>query len=89
MINNTRVITLEEHFATPDYSKGEGGNFVPDFAEAVAQRISDVENVRLPEMDAAGIDVQVLSPRSPRREQQRGCGRKDQTKQRRHGQSRP
>ncbi|WP_258803614.1 amidohydrolase family protein [Pseudarthrobacter sp. NS4] len=65
MINGMRVITLEEHFATPDYSKGEGGAFVPDFAESIAQRISDVENIRLPEMDAAGIDVQVLSLTTP------------------------
>lgn len=65
MLNGMRVITLEEHFATPDYSKGEGGNFVPSFAESVAQRISDVENIRIPEMDRAGIDLQVLSLTTP------------------------
>jgi 2,3-dihydroxybenzoate decarboxylase len=65
MINDMRVITLEEHYATPAYSKGEGGAFVEDFAAGVAQRIGDIEQYRLPEMDATGIDVQVLSLTTP------------------------
>lgn len=65
MIDGNRVITLEEHFATSDFRKGDGGAFQPDFAEWVAARIADVEERRLPEMDAFGIDVQVLSLTSP------------------------
>jgi hypothetical protein len=39
------VITFEEHFATPNSSKGDGGNFTPDFAAqlptaSVVSRIS-------------------------------------------------
>ena len=65
MIEGVRVITLEEHFATPDFSRGEGGAFRPEFAEQVASRIADVESHRLPEMDRFGVDVQVLSLTTP------------------------
>jgi 2,3-dihydroxybenzoate decarboxylase len=65
MTSTTRLITLEEHFATPDYSKGEGGAFRRDFAESVARRIADIEETRLPEMDATGVDIQVLSLTTP------------------------
>lgn len=61
----SRLITLEEHFATPDYTKGDGGAFRVDFAESVARRIADIEQTRLPEMDATGVDVQVLSLTTP------------------------
>lgn len=65
MRNDMRVVTLEEHFATSDYRRGEGGAFKPEFAKYVGARIADVEEHRLPEMDAAGIDIQVLSLTSP------------------------
>lgn len=64
MIDN-RIITLEEHFATAQYAHGEGGAFDPTFGEFVQRRITDIESVRLPEMDECGIDIQVLALTSP------------------------
>lgn len=60
-----RIITLEEHYAAPPYARGRGGAFGSDFARSVAERISDVTRFRLPEMDAAGIGLQVLSLPNP------------------------
>jgi 2,3-dihydroxybenzoate decarboxylase len=60
-----RIVTLEEHFATPGYPSVAGGAIDPEFAQHVHDRLSDVSERRLPEMDEAGIDVQVLSLASP------------------------
>jgi 2,3-dihydroxybenzoate decarboxylase len=60
-----RIVTLEEHFATPGFPGVDGGAFVPEFMEYALDRLSDVSERRLPEMDEAGIDVQVLSLTSP------------------------
>jgi 2,3-dihydroxybenzoate decarboxylase len=65
MTNNLRIVTLEEHFAPYGFANGDGGAFVPAFASSVSARISDIETVRLPEMDSAGVDVQVLSLTTP------------------------
>ena len=70
-----RTITLEEHFTTPKFLEGpgrkrkekaqqEGGRFVKVF-----EQLADVGAGRLAEMDAAGIDMQVLSLTSPGTEQ--------------------
>ncbi|MGA7786734.1 MAG: amidohydrolase family protein [Xanthobacteraceae bacterium] len=70
-----RTITLEEHFTTPKFLEGPGrkrkeiadkagGRLAKVFAQ-----LADVDEGRLAEMDAAGIDMQVLSLTSPGAEQ--------------------
>jgi uncharacterized protein len=70
-----RTITLEEHFATPGFLKGPGRGIVEETARAgdrmarIAAQLQDVDSGRIAEMDAAGIEVQVLSLTSPGVEQ--------------------
>jgi len=70
-----RTITLEEHFTTPKFLAGpgrarqekaqkDGGRFLKVF-----EQLADLGPGRLAEMDAAGIDMQVLSLTSPGAEQ--------------------
>lgn len=66
-----RIITVEEHFVTPTFVAGPGKasterlrNSRPDGAFTIEQ-LSELGNKRVAEMDAAGIDVQVLSLNSP------------------------
>src|SRR5579883_2453909 len=70
-----RTITLEEHFATPGFFNGPGRE-LKNRAETVGgryanliARLCDVGDKRLAEMDAAGIDMQVLSLTAPGVEQ--------------------
>jgi hypothetical protein len=70
-----RLITLEEHFATPAFFDGPA-RFVKERAEkigdrylAVVERLRDVDAKRISEMDAAGIDMQILSLSAPGVEQ--------------------
>src|SRR5215217_3870046 len=65
------TITLEEHFATPEFFDGPA-RFVKERAEKiggryaqVVDRLCDVGVKRLAEMDSAGIDMQVLSLSAP------------------------
>ena len=59
-----RTITLEEHFATPEFLKATMP-LVPagraSFVLAVESKLLDLDQGRIAEMDAAGIDMQVLS----------------------------
>jgi len=59
-----RTITLEEHFATPEFLKATTP-LVPagrvNFVQAVESKLLDLGEGRIAEMDAAGIDMQVLS----------------------------
>lgn len=70
-----RIITLEEHFASPAFFNGPA-RFVKERAEKiggrylqVVDRLTDVGAKRISEMDAAGIDMQVLSLSAPGVEQ--------------------
>lgn len=68
-----RTITLEEHYASPAFLEGPGrdlkgldGNF--GYTKLV-ERLCDLDERRIEDMDSAGIDVQVLSLTSPGVEQ--------------------
>ena len=70
-----RRITLEEHFATPAFLEGPGRDLktraqqYSDRAAKLLAQLTEVGDDRIAEMDAAGIDVQVLSLTSPGTEQ--------------------
>jgi predicted TIM-barrel fold metal-dependent hydrolase len=62
----TRIITLEEHFGTPAFLEGPGSHFKKRAdAAQLFERLCDLGEGRIAEMDAAGIDVQVLSLVAP------------------------
>jgi predicted TIM-barrel fold metal-dependent hydrolase len=59
-----RTITLEEHFATPEFLKATAqlqSAARIDFVKAVESKLLDLGQGRIADMDAAGIDMQVLS----------------------------
>jgi predicted TIM-barrel fold metal-dependent hydrolase len=66
-----RTITLEEHFASPTFMDGPGQVFSQwsHFTPKIIAKLRDMNQQRLADMDAAGIDVQVLSLISPGVEQ--------------------
>jgi predicted TIM-barrel fold metal-dependent hydrolase len=70
-----RTITLEEHFASPGFFEGPGREFKERAQQSGGRdaeffgRLADVGAKRLAEMDAAGIDMQVLSLQYPGTEQ--------------------
>lgn len=70
-----RTITLEEHFADPSFFEGPGREFAEMARQpnnpmaAVPGKLLDLGAGRLAEMDAAGIDMQVLSINAPGVEQ--------------------
>ena len=70
-----RTITLEEHYSTPAFFAGPA-RFVKERADKmggryalVVDRLCDLDAKRISEMDAAGIDMQVLSLSAPGVEQ--------------------
>ncbi len=65
-----RTITLEEHYVTPEYLEGPGHGMMrqPQMARVVEQLL-DIGGRQIAEMDAAGMDIQVLSLNSPGVEQ--------------------
>src|SRR5260370_40542471 len=70
-----RTITLEEHFVSPGFLAGPGKHFTEQLrargvrGERIVEQLQDVGDKRIAEMDAAGIDMQVLSLNSPGVEQ--------------------
>jgi hypothetical protein len=70
-----RVVTIEEHFATPGFLDGPGRELKEQArkfggpAAGLLERLCDLGDKRIAEMDAAHIDMQVLSLTSPGAEQ--------------------
>jgi predicted TIM-barrel fold metal-dependent hydrolase len=70
-----RTITLEEHFASPGFVAGPGKEFIERLRGSgprgarISEQLQDVGDKRIADMDAAKIDVQVLSLNSPGVEQ--------------------
>jgi predicted TIM-barrel fold metal-dependent hydrolase len=70
-----RTITLEEHFATPGFLDGPGRHLkeqarqVGSHAERLMRDLCDIGEGRIAQMDAAGIDMQVVSLNAPGIEQ--------------------
>jgi uncharacterized protein len=70
-----RTITLEEHFASPAFMEGPGKPMREQVmtmgprGQDLIDQLCDAGNKRIGEMDAAGIDVQVLSLTAPGVEQ--------------------
>ncbi len=70
-----RIIMLEEHFATPGFLDGPGQdlkNAALKFegrAQRLIEGLTDIADKRMAAMDAAGVDMQVLSLTSPGTEQ--------------------
>ncbi|MFJ8864362.1 amidohydrolase family protein [Streptomyces sp. NPDC102473] len=63
-----RTIGLEEHFVTPGlaaYGAGSASIAQPQAWAEASRLLLDLTEERLPAMDAAGLDVQVLSLNSP------------------------
>jgi 2,3-dihydroxybenzoate decarboxylase len=63
-----RTIALEEHFTTPElaaYAAGTASIAQPGIWAEAVQLLVDRAAERLPAMDAAGVDVQVLSLNAP------------------------
>jgi len=66
-----RTITLEEHYATPAFLEGLGrrANQAQAVQVLLNEQLCDLDQRRIADMDAAGIDVQVLSLTAPGVEQ--------------------
>ena len=66
-----RTIALEEHFATRALLDGPGRQVNTDYQSMLKflHKLTDIGDGRIADMDAAGIDVQVLSLTSPGVEQ--------------------
>jgi predicted TIM-barrel fold metal-dependent hydrolase len=64
MATKTYIIALEEHYFDPEVKRHTVGQ-EPTNAPRIVQRLDDVGELRLREMDEAGIDMQVLSHANP------------------------
>ena len=59
-----QVIAIEEHYLDPEVSQHFQGRDNAR-APAIVERLEDLGELRLKEMDDAGIDIQVLSHGAP------------------------
>jgi uncharacterized protein len=70
-----RTITLEEHFAPPGFLDGAGRQLRDNIAKTgprgakILEQLVEIGDKRIADMDAAGIDMQVLSINAPGTEQ--------------------
>ena len=70
-----RTITLEEHFISPGFLTGPGREFTERLRNSgprgakISEQLQDIGDQRVANMDAASIDMQVLSLNSPGVEQ--------------------
>jgi hypothetical protein len=70
-----RTITLEEHFVSPGFLAGPGKHFTEQLRNRgprgvrIYEQLQEIGDKRIAEMDAAGIDMQVLSLNAPGVEQ--------------------
>jgi uncharacterized protein len=60
-----RTIALEEHFWSAELADPPGSNRRVTYGERIADKLSDLGKARIAEMDAAGIDMQVISHVAP------------------------
>ena len=60
-----RTIALEEHFSTPELAAVAGGARVDVWGQQIDDRLRDLAEIRLADMDANGIDLQVISHVAP------------------------
>jgi uncharacterized protein len=60
-----RTIALEEHFWSPELADPPGSGRRMVYGERVADQLGDLGKARITEMDAAGIDMQVISHVAP------------------------
>src|SRR5882757_6118322 len=65
MIEDERIIAIEEHFASPTMAKEFSGHHKLTPFMHSTRRLEDLGDVRIREMDEAGIDVQVISHLQP------------------------
>lgn len=76
-----RYVALEEAFTIPDLPVLSAGlasletSFKPEFASWIGRRLPDLTQWRIPEMDEAGVEVQVLSHTVPGVQQDLEAGR--------------
>src|SRR5262245_57767122 len=64
MAEKPYIIALEEHYFDPEVKRATVGQ-EPGNAPRIVERLDDVGELRLREMDEAGIDLQVLSHANP------------------------
>jgi predicted TIM-barrel fold metal-dependent hydrolase len=62
---NLRTIAVEEHWATPRFLQGPGREYRDLTFPGLLDRLLDLADKRIHEMDSAGIDMQVLMLNSP------------------------
>ena len=73
-----KKIALVEHFITPEFIKYTQTDFDamhPEDVKMFLKKLSDFDEIRLEEMDKAGIDISVLSLTDP------GVQRENDTRQ--------